>query len=147
MRTSTVTEGGGTFFGLGAATISEDDYTHQYSEELRIASTGDGPLQWLAGGYYSGFTATSYVYSFYPDTNNGFNADFGTNNLADNHRKVDIFQYAAFGEVSYLFRRALQDYAGRAVLHLSQQLRHERQRRIGQRHECAALRRSPRTPA
>jgi iron complex outermembrane receptor protein len=100
---STVTEGGGTFFGFGPGTISEDDYTHQYSEELRVASTGDGPLQWLAGGYYSGFTATSYVYSFYPDTNNGFNADFGTNNLADNHRKVDIFQYAAFGEVSYLF--------------------------------------------
>jgi outer membrane receptor protein involved in Fe transport len=101
--TSTVTEGGGTFYGLGAGSISEDDYTHQYSEELRVASTGDGPLQWLAGGYYSGFTATSHVYSFYPDTNNGFNADFAQTNLADNHRKVDIFQYAAFGEVSYLF--------------------------------------------
>ena len=31
----------------------------------------------------------------------GFNADFGTNNLADNHRKVDIDQYALFGEMSY----------------------------------------------
>jgi outer membrane receptor protein involved in Fe transport len=101
--TSTVTEGGGTFFGFGPGTISEDDYTRQYSEELRFASTGSGPLQWLAGGYYSGFTATSHVYSFYPETPYGFNADFGTNNLADNHRKVDIFQYAAFGEVSYLF--------------------------------------------
>jgi iron complex outermembrane recepter protein len=101
--TSTVTEGGGTFFGFGPGTISEDDYTHQYSEELRIASTGDGPLQWLAGGYYSGFTATSHVFSYYPDTPYGFNADFGTPNLADNHRKVDIFQYAAFGEASYLF--------------------------------------------
>ena len=101
--TSTVTEGGGTFFGFGPGTISEDDYTRQYSEELRFDSTGSGPLQWLAGGYYSGFTATSHVYSFYPETPYGFNADFGTNNLADNHRKVDIFQYAAFGEVSYLF--------------------------------------------
>jgi outer membrane receptor protein involved in Fe transport len=101
--TSTVTEGGATYFGFGPGTISEDDYTHQYSEELRIASTGTGPLQWLAGGYYSGFTATSHVFSFYPDTPFGFNGDFGTTNLADNHRKVDIFQYAAFGEVSYLF--------------------------------------------
>lgn len=101
--TSTVTEGGATYFGLGPGTITEDDYTRQYSEELRVASTGNGPLQWLAGGYYSGFTATSYVYSYYPNTAYGFNADFGTNSLADNHRKVDIFQYAAFGEVSYLF--------------------------------------------
>ena len=100
--TGTVTEGGDTFFGLGAGSITEDDYTRQFSEELRLASTGSGPLQWLAGGYYSSFGATSHVYSFYPLTNDGFNADFGTTNLADNHRKVDIDQYAAFGEVSYM---------------------------------------------
>ncbi|HWG72124.1 MAG TPA: TonB-dependent receptor [Steroidobacteraceae bacterium] len=102
LTTDTVTEAGNTWFGLGAGSITEDDYTRQFSEELRLASTGDGPLQWLVGGYYSSFGATSHVYSFYPDTNNGFNADFGTTNLADNHRKIDIDQYAAFGEVSYL---------------------------------------------
>jgi iron complex outermembrane receptor protein len=100
--TETVTEGGSTFFGLGAGSITEDDYTRQFSEELRLASTGPGPLQWLVGGYYSSFGATSHVFSFYPDTNDGFNANFGTTNLADNHRKVDIDQYAAFGEVSYM---------------------------------------------
>ncbi len=102
LTTDTVTEAGNTWFGLGAGSITEDDYTRQFSEELRLASTGDGPLQWLVGGYYSSFGATSHVYSFYPDTNDGFNADFGTTNLADNHRKIDIDQYAAFGEVSYL---------------------------------------------
>jgi outer membrane receptor protein involved in Fe transport len=100
--TGTVTEAGNTWFGLGAGTITEDDYTRQFSEELRLASTGGGPLQWLVGGYYSSFGATSHVYSFYPATADGFNGDFGTTNLADNHRKVDIDQYAAFGEVSYL---------------------------------------------
>jgi iron complex outermembrane receptor protein len=100
--TGTVTEAGNTWFGLGAGTITEDDYTRQFSEELRLASTGDDPLQWLVGGYYSSFGATSHVYSFYPDTATGFNGDFGTTNLADNHRKVDINQYAAFGEVSYM---------------------------------------------
>jgi outer membrane receptor protein involved in Fe transport len=99
---ATVTEGGSTFFGLGAGSITEDDYTRQFSEELRLASTGPGPLQWLVGGYYSSFGATSHVFSFYPDTTDGFNGDFGTTNLADNHRKVDIDQYAAFGEVSYM---------------------------------------------
>jgi iron complex outermembrane receptor protein len=110
--TGTVTEAGNTWFGLGAGTITEDDYTRQFSEELRLASTGSGPLQWLAGGYYSSFGATSHVYSFYPVTNNGFNADFGTNNLADNHRKVDIDQYAAFGEVSYMLPGHFKASAG-----------------------------------
>ncbi|MDP9087536.1 MAG: TonB-dependent receptor [Pseudomonadota bacterium] len=100
--TQTVTEAGNTWFGLGAGSISEDDYTRQFSEELRLASTGDGPLQWLIGAYYSSFGATSHVYSFYPTATNGFDADFGTTNLADNHRKVDIDQYALFGNVSYL---------------------------------------------
>jgi iron complex outermembrane recepter protein len=110
--TQTVTEGGATFFGLGAGSITEDDYTRQFSEEIRLASTGPGPLQWLVGGYYSSFGATSHVFSFYPDTNDGFNANFGTTNLADNHRKVDIDQYAAFGEVSYMLPDNLKASVG-----------------------------------
>jgi iron complex outermembrane receptor protein len=110
--TETVTEGGSTFFGLGAGSITEDDYTRQFSEELRLASTGPGPLQWLVGAYYSSFGATSHVFSFYPDTNDGFNANFGTTNLADNHRKVDIDQYAAFGEVSYMLPNNLRASVG-----------------------------------
>jgi iron complex outermembrane receptor protein len=94
--------------GLGAGTISEDDYTRQITEELRIASTGSGPFQWLGGVYYSTFHATSHVYSFY----DGFTAIFGTNNLADNHRLLDVDQYAAFGEVSYLLPADLKATVG-----------------------------------
>jgi iron complex outermembrane receptor protein len=94
--------------GLGAGTISEDDYTRQISEELRVASTGDGPLQWLVGGYYSTFHATSHVYSFY----DGFTALFGTNNLADNHRLLDVDQYALFGEASYQLPYSLKATVG-----------------------------------
>src|SRR6185437_9746976 len=94
--------------GLGAGTISEDDYTRQVSEELRVASTGNGPWQWLAGGYYSAFHATSHVYSYY----DGFAALFGTNNLADNHRLIDVSQYAFFGETSYLFTDVLKGTVG-----------------------------------
>jgi iron complex outermembrane recepter protein len=83
--------------GLGAGSISEDDYSRQFSEELRVASTGDSALQWLIGGYYSSFWATSHVYSFY----DGFTALFGTDNLADNHRRLALDQYALFGESSY----------------------------------------------
>jgi iron complex outermembrane receptor protein len=100
--TGTVTEAGNTWFGFGPGTISEDDFTRQTSEEIRLTSKGDAPLQWLVGGFYSSYGATSHVYSFYPATNDGFNADFGTNNLADNHRRLNIDQYAVFGEASYL---------------------------------------------
>ena len=94
--------------GLGAGTISEDDYTRQISEELRVASTGQGPFQWLAGAYYSTFHATSHVYSFY----DGFTALFGTNNLADNHRQLDVDQYALFGEASYQLPHSLKATVG-----------------------------------
>jgi iron complex outermembrane recepter protein len=94
--------------GLGPGTISEDDYTRQTSEELRIASTGNGPFQWLGGVYYSTFHATSHVYSFY----DGFIALFQTNNLADNHRLLDVDQYAAFGEASYQLPYSLKATVG-----------------------------------
>jgi outer membrane receptor protein involved in Fe transport len=48
------------------------------------------------------------VYSFY----DGFTALFGTNNLADNHRLLDVDQYAAFGEVSYQLPYSLKATAG-----------------------------------
>ncbi|MFL6600090.1 MAG: TonB-dependent receptor [Steroidobacteraceae bacterium] len=104
------------FSNLGAGTISEDDYTRQISEELRVASTGDGPLQWLVGGYYSTFHATSHVYSFYEGfatflDPNGLPV-FGTNNLADNHRLLDVDQYAFFGEASYQLPHSLKATVG-----------------------------------
>jgi iron complex outermembrane recepter protein len=94
--------------GLGAGSISEDDYTREVSEELRIASTGTGPWQWLAGGYYSSFHATSHVYSYYE----GFTALFGTNNLADNQRLLQVDQWALFGESSYLINDVLKATVG-----------------------------------
>jgi outer membrane receptor protein involved in Fe transport len=94
--------------GLGAGTISENDYTQQVSEEFRITSTDDNPFQWLVGTYYSSFTAWSHVASYY----NGFAALFGTNNLADNHRYLTIEQNAAFGEASYKFFDQLKATVG-----------------------------------
>ena len=102
--------------GLGPGTISEDDFTRQTSEELRVASTGAGPLQWLVGGYYSTFHATSHVYSFYDGFATIVDSHgvpvFGTNNLADNHRLLDVDQYALFGEASYQLPNNLKATVG-----------------------------------
>jgi outer membrane receptor protein involved in Fe transport len=116
-----------TCYGFGAASISEHDYTRQFSQEIRLTSTGHGPLQWLVGGYFSNFGATSRVFSYFPLTNNGFNFDFGTNNLADNHRKLDRTQSALFGEGSYLFQGSwkvtvgarLYDYRSNSITSVS----------------------------
>jgi outer membrane receptor protein involved in Fe transport len=48
------------------------------------------------------------VYSFY----DGFTALFGTNNLADNHRRLDVDQYALFGEASYQLPHSLKATVG-----------------------------------
>jgi len=87
--------------GLGGGSITEVDYTRQVSEELRIESKGDQPFQWLFGGYYADFYATSQVFSFYA----GFAPFFGTDNLADNLRNLSLKQYAAFGDASYRFTK------------------------------------------
>jgi outer membrane receptor protein involved in Fe transport len=52
------------------------------------------------------------VFSFYPNSADGFNGNFGTTNLADNHRKVDIDQYALFSDVSYLLLNTFKVTAG-----------------------------------
>jgi len=83
--------------GLGAGSITEGDSTRQFSQELRISSKGDRAFQWLLGGYYSDFHATSQVFSFYE----GLVPLFGTDNLANNLRNLSVKQYAAFGEASY----------------------------------------------
>jgi iron complex outermembrane receptor protein len=37
---------------------SETDQSRQLTEELRLASTGSGPLKWLVGGYFANFSST-----------------------------------------------------------------------------------------
>jgi len=109
--TDSVNVGGTTLYGFGPGTISENDGTHQFSTELRLASTGSGPLKWLIGGFYSSYGAKSRVFSYYP-ANSGFVTDFGTDNLADNHRKLDIDQYALFGQITYDLTNHIQATAG-----------------------------------
>jgi outer membrane receptor protein involved in Fe transport len=94
--------------GLGAGSISEYDKTNQISEEVRVNSKGDAPFQWLIGAFYSSFNAKSHVYSYY----DGFTALFGTNNLADNHRLLNLSQDAVFGEASYKIDSQLKATVG-----------------------------------
>jgi iron complex outermembrane receptor protein len=87
-----------------------------WTQELRVSSTGDGPFQWLVGGFYSDInrdysqrlptpTYSSYVdarfgagtsaavANGFPDLDSPYNADL----------PYDIKQKAVFGEASYDF--------------------------------------------
>ena len=87
-----------------------------WTQELRLASNGEGPFQWVLGGFYSdidrfyrqrlptpgyqGFTDARFgagtsaaVSNGFPDLNSPYNADL----------PYDIRQYAVFGEGSYEF--------------------------------------------
>jgi outer membrane receptor protein involved in Fe transport len=85
--------------GAGAVPITEVDGTRQFSEELRLTSTGGGPWQWLVGAYYSDYHYRQDQYSLA----SGFVTLFGSDNLFTgefgNHGK----QTAEFGELSYKF--------------------------------------------
>jgi outer membrane receptor protein involved in Fe transport len=95
--------------------FNETDSTRQFSEELRLASTGEGPLQWIGGLFFSRFESTF----------NEFNASVPlafisvggpaanpTGLIYQAHNPYQIKQYAAFGEGTYALTDHLKLTAG-----------------------------------
>jgi iron complex outermembrane receptor protein len=102
--------------GTGAVQGVENDPSAQWSEEFRVASTGDGRLNWVGGAYYSRFWATwnfdgttanpsafMDIGSFQPaTTTQWFNATSPTT----------ISQYALFGDGTYSITDRLKANVG-----------------------------------
>lgn len=91
--------------GTGTVVGTEDDPTRQLSTEVRLASKGGGPLQWVTGAYasdywstwnFSGITANPAVYM-----------DLGTNQAATTNQwfvadsPTHMTQLALFGNADY----------------------------------------------
>jgi iron complex outermembrane recepter protein len=85
--------------GGGPSLIVEADRTDQTSEELRLASTGSGPLQGLVGTFLSRYNSNTYIGWFAP----GFQPLFGTGLLTYYFQPTHVDQRAAFGEGSFEF--------------------------------------------
>ncbi|MCW1429015.1 TonB-dependent receptor [Novosphingobium sp. JCM 18896] len=64
-----------------------------FQQEVRLASTGSGPLQWQFGGFYLNTKANNT--SFFSG------GAFGTARGQDVRAKLDSNSYAAFGEATY----------------------------------------------
>jgi len=107
--------------GSGPEHGIEDDPSHQLSEELRLASTGDGATSWVAGLYYSDFyslwtfNGTTPNYSAYMDL--GTLAPATTPNWFDAYSPTTLKQYAAFGDLTYALTDALKVDVGARVNH------------------------------
>jgi outer membrane receptor protein involved in Fe transport len=89
--------------------FTEDDTTHQLSQELRLASSGSSRFQWLVGGFYSNLKQIYNTYNAAP----GF-ASLSLGGVAANPAGIlyqgvvsySIKQFAEFGEISYAFSDA-----------------------------------------
>jgi iron complex outermembrane receptor protein len=107
--------------GTGPEHGMEDDPSHQFSEELRLTSTGSGKAGWVAGLYYSdfyslwGFRGTTPNYSAYMDL--GTLAPATTSNWFDAYSPTTLKQYAAFGDATYALTDELKVDAGARVNH------------------------------
>jgi iron complex outermembrane recepter protein len=107
--------------GTGPEHGVEDDPSHQFSEELRMASTGSGRASWVAGLYYSDFyslwtfNGTTPNYSAYMDL--GTLAPATTPNWFDAYSPTTLSQFAAFGDGTYALTDELKADVGARVNH------------------------------
>ena len=103
--------------GSGPVVGTETDPSSQFSEELRIASTGDGPLKGVAGVFYSDFKSQwqlntqSQNNSSYVDFSN-FTTPAATTTVWGLNEPANIRQWAVFGEGTWAITAAFKATAG-----------------------------------
>jgi outer membrane receptor protein involved in Fe transport len=102
--------------GTGPIFAAEADTSNQFSEELRAASNGSGPLKWLAGAYYADFHSDWHLSETVPNP-----AAFGspTSNIFLLSQPIHISQEALFGEATYSPITHLHLTGGLRVYHYS----------------------------
>ncbi len=92
--------------------VEERDYTRQVSEELRLASTGNSPLQWLAGYYYQDLNSEWDMWSVNPQAG-------PIANVYVDYQPQTILQNAFFGNLSFEFLHGLTASIGVRWYHYS----------------------------
>ena len=99
----------------------ENDLSRQFSEEIRLTSSGDDRLHWTAGGFYSALTSVWNEYGASPDNTGAINGIFYAS-----VNPYHVAQLAAFADGSYKFTEAWKLSAGvRWYTYQSRQLQNE----------------------
>jgi outer membrane receptor protein involved in Fe transport len=89
-----------------ASGFNETDSSSQLSEEIRLASIGEGPLQWIGGFFYSQFKSVFAEYNASIPILATIPGVLATNPLGilyEAHNPYHMHQYAVFGEANYSF--------------------------------------------
>ena len=95
--------------------FNETDSTRQFSEEIRLASTGKGPFQWIGGLFFSRFESIFSEYNasqplaFISVGGAAANPD---GIIYQAHNPYHMKQYAVFGEGTYALTDTLKLTAG-----------------------------------
>ena len=95
--------------------FNETDSTRQFSEEIRLASTGNGRFQWIGGLFFSNFESIFTEYNASVPLafiSVGGAAANPVGIIYQAHNPYHIKQYAVFGEGTYAFTDALKLTAG-----------------------------------
>ncbi len=93
----------------------EIDTSHQFSQELRVASKGEGRLNWVFGAFYSDLTSHYIAINEAPNTaaiSVGGAPANPRGILFDSDNPYHISQYAIFGEASYRITDTVKFTAG-----------------------------------
>ncbi len=94
---------------------------HWFSHEINLASTGEGDLQWLAGGYYYHENTEQPVYTYLPDQPQLATPLGGPLNpdrrVFDNRPNISDRSYAAFGQIDWQFTPTLKTTVGLRYSH------------------------------
>jgi iron complex outermembrane receptor protein len=98
--------------GTGPISGTEVDPSHQFSEELRAASSGDGRLSWVAGLFYSNFKSNWELFTRVPNPPAFFQT---INDVWILYQPTNIKQSAAFGEATYAITDQLKLTGGLRV--------------------------------
>ncbi len=85
---------------------SESDPLHQFSQEARLSSSGNGPAHWTVGAFYSDMTST------WNEIGNGINAAGPDILFYESYNPYTIKQSALFADGSYKFMDTLTLSAG-----------------------------------
>ncbi len=94
--------------GIGNDPWTENDSANQTSEEIRLASSGDGRLQWLVGFFYDDVASTTEQFS----VDQGAVPALGIATLFHELVAQTFEQKAVFGEASYQILPTLKATAG-----------------------------------
>jgi iron complex outermembrane recepter protein len=95
--------------------VTEKDFTRQFTEELRLTSTAPGPFQWILGYFYQDLYSEWDEWAIAPQATPIFGGPY----IYVDHQPQTITQNAEFGEASWQFTPELKGTVGLRHYHYS----------------------------